>query len=121
MFDVVSRVAPDDRVRCVRLGQGIGSSRDLKAGGKQLVADAGEAEVGDLEGAVLGDQEVAGLDVAMAAQALADRVLHAQAELDAEPEAWGSSNRGEPIRRRSSPPVTSSSTMCGLPSISSTA
>ena len=51
-----------------------------------LLADPRQAEVGDLQDAVLGDKQIAGLDVAMAAQPLPRGVLHSLAELDAKPQ-----------------------------------
>jgi len=51
-----------------------------------FLADPRQAEVGDLQDAVLGDEQIAGLDVAMAAQPLPRGVLHSLAELDAKPQ-----------------------------------
>ena len=71
-------------------------SRRLEGPGVTLVANDGQAEVGDLERAVLGDHEVARLDVAVAAQSLADRVLHPQAELDAQVQGRARVELGRP-------------------------
>src|SRR5262249_48346269 len=79
---LIAGIGPYDRLQVPGLGQ-----RDwsIEVGRQVLVADAGQPEVGDLERARFGDEQGARLDIPMAPQPLADRVLHAQAELDAVP------------------------------------
>ena len=84
--DPVPRIGPDDRVTDGGFGQRDRAIGQLGPHGHHLLADPRQPEVGDLERAVLGHQQVARLDVAVAVQPLAQGVLQPHAELVAEPQ-----------------------------------
>ena len=63
------------------LSQGNGSVRQDGTYGQQFIGNPCQAEICDFENAVLGDEQVARLDVAMTLQPLSQGVFHAHAKL----------------------------------------
>ena len=84
--DPVPRIGEDDRLPRRGLGQRDRAVGQLGTERHHLLADPRQPEIGDLERPLLGHQQVARLDVAVAMQPLAEGVLHPDAELVAEPQ-----------------------------------